>query len=99
METHVRVVARFRPPVTDEEFNDQPVFLLRPGDNSNAIDSGVAENATVESQDGRWTFEFDTAFSEEASQHVVYDRIGHPAVQDVLAGQTPENRIYHILKC
>lgn len=86
METHVRVVARFRPPVTDEEFNDQPVFLLRPGDNSNAIDSGVAENATVESQDGRWTFEFDTAFSEEASQHVVYDRIGQPAVQDVLAG-------------
>jgi len=79
-------VARFRPPVTDEEFSDQPVFVVRPGDNSNAIDSGVAENATVESQDGRWTFEFDTVFSEEANQQVVYDRIGRPAVQDVLAG-------------
>lgn len=85
-ETNVRVVARFRPPITEEEEKDQPAFAVHAGDNSNAIDLGVAENATVQSHDGKWTFDFDTAFSEEASQEVIYHRIGLPAVQDVLTG-------------
>eukprot|EP00435_Cladocopium_sp_Y103_P008090 s789_g2.t1 len=83
-ETNVRVVARFRPPITEEEEKDQPAFAVHAGDNSNAIDLGVAENATVQSHDGKWSFDFDTAFSEEASQEVIYHRIGLPAVQDVL---------------
>lgn len=85
-ETNVRVVARFRPPITEEEEKDQPAFAVHAGDNSNAIDLGVAENATVQSHDGKWSFDFDTAFSEEASQEVIYHRIGLPAVQDVLTG-------------
>eukprot|EP00434_Breviolum_minutum_P015978 symbB.v1.2.014085.t1/scaffold1016.1/size143805/3 len=85
-ETNVRVVARFRPPITDEEEKDQPAFAVHAGDNSDAIDWGVAEHATVQSHDGKWSFEFDTAFSEEASQEVIYHRIGLPAVQDVLTG-------------
>ena len=48
-ETNVRVVARFRPPVTDEEEKDQAAFVVR--EKSSAL--GVTENATVQSQDGR----------------------------------------------
>eukprot|EP00931_Biecheleriopsis_adriatica_P005458 TRINITY_DN106979_c0_g1_i1.p1 TRINITY_DN106979_c0_g1~~TRINITY_DN106979_c0_g1_i1.p1 ORF type:complete len:894 (+),score=175.50 TRINITY_DN106979_c0_g1_i1:53-2683(+) len=86
VEVPVRVVARFRPPVTDEEFQDDPVFVLRTGDHSAEAERGVADNATVESLDGRFLFELDCAFSEEADQKSVYDHIGLPAVEDVLAG-------------
>ena len=58
----MHVAARFRPAVNEEEENDQSAFTVK----GNAGAAGVTENAVVQSQDGRWSFEFDTCFSEEA---------------------------------
>ncbi|CAE7801085.1 kif3 [Symbiodinium sp. CCMP2456] len=69
----VRVVARFRPPVSEEEQEENPAFTV------NA--AGV-----VESADHLHCFRLDSAFGQETSQQQVYEDVGRRVVQDVLSG-------------
>ncbi|CAE7696347.1 unnamed protein product [Symbiodinium pilosum] len=70
----VRVVARFRPPVTDEERKEEnPVFT-------------VDSEGVIESADHLHVFRLDSAFGQETSQQKVYQEVGRPVVQDVLSG-------------
>lgn len=70
----IRVVARFRPPLSDEELQeDRPAFT-------------VAPDGAVESADLVHRFQFDRAFGEQGSQSEVYNEVGRPIVDDVLSG-------------
>eukprot|EP00931_Biecheleriopsis_adriatica_P030580 TRINITY_DN1801_c0_g1_i1.p1 TRINITY_DN1801_c0_g1~~TRINITY_DN1801_c0_g1_i1.p1 ORF type:complete len:987 (-),score=150.20 TRINITY_DN1801_c0_g1_i1:153-3113(-) len=70
----VRVVARFRPPVSDAECEEErPAF-------------SVLEGEAVESADLVQRFQFDRAFSQNVSQSEVYEDVGRPIVDDVLSG-------------
>lgn len=73
-ESSVKVVARFRPRVTEDEEEDSYVFCVHP--------SGRA----VESLDGSYHFELDRAFGEAASQEEVFEYAARPIVDSVLAG-------------
>eukprot|EP00928_Gymnodinium_smaydae_P018668 TRINITY_DN17112_c1_g2_i1.p1 TRINITY_DN17112_c1_g2~~TRINITY_DN17112_c1_g2_i1.p1 ORF type:complete len:1013 (+),score=187.68 TRINITY_DN17112_c1_g2_i1:203-3241(+) len=70
----VRVVARFRPPLSAEERNEGTVFVTD------------AEAGTVLSTSLDCLFQFDGVFDQEATQEAVYDHIGRSTVGDVLEG-------------
>mmetsp|Transcript_48037 Transcript_48037/g.112437 ORF Transcript_48037/g.112437 Transcript_48037/m.112437 type:complete len:708 (+) Transcript_48037:67-2190(+) len=69
----VRVVARFRPPVSEEEQEENPAFT-------------VDAAGVVESADHLHCFRLDSAFGQETSQQQVYEDVGRRVVQDVLSG-------------
>jgi len=71
-EVHVRVVARFRPPITVEERCDSTAFCC--------------QDSRIVSADQRFSFELDRTFGEAASQEDVYQNVGVPSVTDVLNG-------------
>eukprot|EP00929_Paragymnodinium_shiwhaense_P013683 TRINITY_DN121529_c0_g1_i1.p1 TRINITY_DN121529_c0_g1~~TRINITY_DN121529_c0_g1_i1.p1 ORF type:complete len:1116 (+),score=193.78 TRINITY_DN121529_c0_g1_i1:86-3433(+) len=74
--SNVRVVVRFRPPVTPEE-EDRPVYPAFVVD---------AADSTVRSANYSQAFLFDRVFDQDATQENVYDEIGRPAVEELLAG-------------
>lgn len=70
----IRVVVRFRPPVTeDEEREVYPAF-------------DVDVDGAVESADQQHRFHFDRAFGQGETQESVYSNVGRPIVEDVLEG-------------
>jgi len=70
----VRVVVRFRPPVSREELRAFPAFVVEP--------SGT----TVESADLQHRFHFDRVFGQDTDQRALYDDVGRPIVDGVLEG-------------
>jgi len=70
----VRVVARFRPPVSEEEQREEcPAFT-------------VDAAGVVESSDHLHCFRLDNALGPSTNQQKLYEDIGNPLVQDVLSG-------------
>jgi len=69
----VRVVARFRPPVTPEERQEPSAAF-------------VVEEGVIESADHLHCFRLDWAFGQETNQEQLYEEVGRPVVQDVLSG-------------
>jgi len=77
----VRVVARFRPPVTAEERMAAATSAVVPSQHS-----GGGAEVVVHGKKDRYRFELDGALAEGASQEDVYKEVGRPIVEAVLQG-------------